>query len=407
MNREEIEKKIDKMQSLEERQILKELLQQVLDGVIQYQEKEYAKIKQSLCEEIPIQRNRYYIASAIIDKSQYYGGEWLYPVLEQDEEEKQIDWNKVKLSLQAGMEVRVGRVFAKIPMSLVRQWKAEAPEFFAVLQTTKRKLRAKVELRFTEDYMDKLEELENAFGRNGISWEPIHMSYFLRFFDLNLIECMEKMEKEEDIISLVPDYGEYQDCILEDQILLWNLRLEKRKAMGFPVPQLDQKKYKFSIPLDPGKTEYIVLLKDGEYVVRKEQQMEIYSENGSMHSWNCYVFEKKETNTLELQIPVLSNASRDVFSNRFAHGYEKPICTKAQLERMVQELQVENFLQLEDIKIITEKENKEKRMGEYSILQMQFSSVSQEKWLAADVMQYIGEAVQQQYYEFQVTTLFV
>lgn len=80
VNREEIEKKIDKMQSLEERQILKELLQQVLEEVIQYQEKEYAKIKQSLCEEIPIQRNRYYIASAILDKRQYYGGEWLYPV---------------------------------------------------------------------------------------------------------------------------------------------------------------------------------------------------------------------------------------------------------------------------------------------------------------------------------------
>lgn len=407
MNREEIEKKINKMQSLEERQILKELLQQVLEGVIQYQEKEYAKIKQSLCEEIPIQRNRYYIASAIIDKSQYYGGEWLYPVLEQDEEEKQIDWNKVKLSLQAGMEVRVGRVFAKIPMSLVRQWKAEAPEFFAVLQTTKRKLRAKVELRFAEDYIEKLEELENAFGRNGISWEPVHMSYFLRFFDLNLIECMGKMEKEEDIISLVPDYGEYQECILENQILLWNLRLEKRKAMGFPVPQFNQKKYKFSIPLDPKETEYVVLLKDGEYVVRKEQQMEIYSENGSMHNWSCYVFEKKETNTLELKAPVLSNASRDVFSTRFAHGHEKPICTKAQLERMVQELQVENFLQLEDIRIITKEENKENRMGERSILQLQFSSVSQEKWLDADVMQYIEKAVQEQYYEFQIKTMLV
>lgn len=407
MNREEIEKKIDKMQSLEERQILKELLQQVLEGVIQYQEKEYAKIKQSLCEEIPIQRNRYYIASAIIDKSQYYGGEWLYPVLEQDKEEKQIDWNKVKLSLQAGMEVRVGRVFAKIPMSLVRQWKAEAPEFFAVLQTTKRKLRAKVELRFAEDYMEKLEELENAFGRNGISWEPVHMSYFLRFFDLNLIECMGKMEKEEDIISLVPDYGEYQECILENQILLWNLRLEKRKAMGFPVPQFNQKKYKFSIPLDPKETEYVVLLKDGEYVVRKEQQMEIYSENGSMHNWSCYVFEKKETNTLELKAPVLSNASRDVFCNRFVHGQKKSICTKAQLERMVQELQVENFLRLEDIRIITKEENKENRMVERSILQLKFSSVSQEKWIDADVMQYIEKAVQEQYYEFQVTTMLV
>lgn len=407
MNREEIEKKINKMESLEQRQILKELLQQVLDEVIRYQKNEYAKLKQSLWEEMPIQRNRYYIASAIIEKSQYDGGEWLYPVLKQDEEEKQIDWNRVRLSLQAGMEVRVGRVFAKIPMSLVRQWKAEAPEFFAVLQTTKRKLRAKVELRFTEDYVKKLEELENAFGRNGISWEPVHMSYFLRFFDVNLIECMEKIEKQEEMISLVPDYGEYQDCILENQILLWNLRLEKRKAMGFPVPQFDQKKYKFSIPLELEETEYVVLLKDGEYVVRKEQQMEIYSENGSMHNWSCYVFEKKEANTLELKVPVLSNGSRDVFSNRFAHRQKKRVCTKAELERMLQELQVENFLQLEHITIITKEENKKKRMRERPILQLQFSSVSQEKWLNADIMQYIEKVAQEQYYEFQIETMLV
>ncbi|MBD5088235.1 MAG: hypothetical protein HDT30_05405 [Clostridiales bacterium] len=415
MERQIIEEKIERMASLEDKQVLKELLQQVLGEIVEYQKKEYEKIRSSLEEELLIKENEYPLLSAIVSREKYSTVDsWLHPVIEGDDKATKIDWSLVKLSLRAGMEANVGRVFLKMPLQEVKKMMEEQPEFPAVIHTSERDLRAKVELRFAEEYLDKLQEIKDAFGKNEISWRPILDAYFLRFFYLNIVECVDKIEDNEELLSMEPQYGEYQECILENHILLWNLDLQKRKTLGFPVPQMDQKKYRFSFEIEKAAEAYLVLLKEDEYVVRKEHKLEIYSPNSSMHDWKCYYFEKKQLYVSDITFPILDNTIRETFSNRMARYGGKIIRTKAELERVIQEIQVEEYLQLEGIKILDAKddmseadmivatENYNSMLSRKPVLLLQFSGRAKENWIEEDVMKYALEVVQDSYYEFQV-----
>lgn len=415
MERQFIEEKIEQMTSLEDKHILKELLQQVLGEIVEYQKKEYEKIRNSLEEELLIEENEYSLLSAIVSREKYSTVDsWLHPVIEGDDKPVKIDWSLVKLSLRAGMEANVGKVFLKLPLQEVKKMIEEPPEFPAVIHTSERDLQAKVELSFTGEYLDKLQEIKDAFGKNEIRWRPVIDAYFLRFFDLNIEECIDKIEDNEELLSMEPQYGKYQECILENHILLWNLDLQKRKTMGFPVPQMDQKKYRFSFEIEKEAGAYLVLLQEDEYVVRKEHKLEIYSPNSSMHDWQCYNFEKKQLYVSAISLPILDNTIRETFSNRMARFTGNTIRTKAEIERMMQELQLEKYLQLDGMKILDAKEdmpetdtiivteNYNSMLSRKPVLMLQFSGRAKESWLEADVMKYILEVVQNSYYEFQV-----
>lgn len=412
MKKQDIERKIDEMSSLEDKAILKELLQQVLGDMLQYQEEQYSNIRKSLLDELTIKENEYALHVGIIDKSNYQDGvSWMYPVIEEERMVQIVDYSTVKMALQADIEVKVGTVFAKLALNKIDDWRKHIPEFTGKIITSNGKIRAVFRLEYNDMYEEAIANVKEQFERNCLVWKGIPMAYSKRFFDVILVTTEFLIQNDETIINIVPDFKEYQDSLMQNQMMLWNMRTIGKKIMGFPVPLKNHQKYKFTLELLENEKNCIVELKEDEYVVHKEKGIEIFSEDSNMREWRCSVVEKEKIQVLQLSAPSLTNKRKDDFCDRHIGNNVQNIKTKAEMIRMISSLQVEAYIELIDIRVLYElpenqkyyySENYDNKIKGREILLLIFRGTEYEGWIAEDILLYVLENMQMKYYEFQV-----
>lgn len=385
--KEEIKNKIRNVKSLEDKEILLELFEQVFEDLIDYQEEKNKQLREQLTEELEIRQNDYVVATTLLSKNEWMESLDYEPVLLEELQEQVTDWERVKVSLQANLVVKIGKVFAKVSKDINNLWKENPPEFDGVMVTSKRRVPVKICLRNDERYWEIKDNVEQAFFKNGINCRRIPELYFSRFYEVCITECSYAIYDDEAIKSIEIDYGLYSENVLEDKLLVWNLKAMEKKVMGFPVPQYEQKKYQFMIECDRENELYVVLLDQEEYAVHKNKSIDIYSDDGNMRNWHCYKICEQDRMKPLREYPVVSNYYREDFCDRFAAQYLTTVATKGEWNRMVQQMEVERYITLENIK----KNKSEKNEMQ---IRLEFASTGEETWLIQDLVEYVEKNLQ-------------
>lgn len=402
MDNREIIQKIEEMESVEDKKVLKELLQKVLMGVMEYQKEQNENLRKSLEEEIPFEQNNWPIYSLAADRTEYHAQKcWLQPVLEQEEQELQTDWDMVKMCVMAHQKVVIDKIFLKADTGKIQEITEKEQQFPALLVTDKRKIAAKIILRKYTGYLEKIEELQQTFRKNKIPWNPLNMAYFHKFAEIVLTKCYGVLQKEEQLQGIEIDYGEMEPYILKNRILLWNLIPDTCKSTGFPIPQDKQMQYKFIIRQEPSKGRFLLKLnQNDEYLIRKRKQIEVISRESGIHEWHIYDMGIREVLTWEPDMPLLDNRNTENFANRYAENFTPVIYTRAEMERKIQSLHMERYVQLEEISIKDLADRAFSKKPKQTII-LSFRSMGEEQWLEGDIISYIVAVMEQHFLEYE------
>lgn len=416
MKKEEIRKRLQQIENLEEKKLLNEILDQVILETMNYQEKIIDTLKKEMKEEI--EEEAYPIYTTILPRGEYIArGSWLYPVIPEDLEEQEIDYQLLKNCILCRQKVRIEKIFLACDYLKIEQAVKKERFFKGILTTDKQQLEIIVKLEKNKEYNEKRKDMYEIFLMNQIPWETVNSGYFEKYMDVILVKCNGNIKEKEKIIAIEINYEELENCVEKNLIPIWNWVPTTLKGKSFPIPMKDHINFKYEINIE-NKGRYLVVLEkeNNTYLIRKEEKLEIISNQSAIKEWQAYEITTPRETLYDITYPYMTNQIKESFTNAYQRKYNRSIRTRAEIERKVFSYQVADYIRWERVQIKTGKEQQE--IETYSMnpfpgeelhqpqkekyLCLEFSKRPSWEFLQRDMVSFLVTVLQEYFYEYQV-----
>jgi hypothetical protein len=209
---------------------------------------------------------------------------------------------------------------------------------------------AKVALRYSEKYLQKLQSLYFTFSENELPWATVNGIYFYKFLD---VFCEKDIQQEiGKIESFDIDFGPNEKHISYDKVLLWNVN-----PVSAPVAECEARPAYNAIQFE--HTIKNLQLDEHRYIVcpfgerftcfRRGPKMFVRTYTSQLEQINLLRIIGGEDAESPLFLPPKSNRKKVSLINTLARGRYIP--TRGEAERIVYSLSEANLL-LTDIKVL-------------------------------------------------------
>lgn len=413
--------RLSKMEDLEQRKVLKNILAGFFSNLIDYQEVSNRNLEERVFGEIEDIERKYDVYVTVCHKNDVDPvDDFLYPVFSEDTEEKKIDLGEIAKKISFKEEAFLFTVFMKCSNNEIDKLKKGQKHYKGTILTDKREYSITVRLGQSRKYTDEIEKLYNVFQKNSIPWKSINNPYANKFFDVYITDFDGFSSEGEEIKRISLNLEEYEKYKVADLVLLWNIERMRLKTEGFPMPAIDRVNYEHEISLKSYGEDNGFLVDDDESKIRsimyRKDDVVIISPQERAGEWNILKItrssgsENVRKNTYEL----VSNSRRNSFINKYAKRYASLVRTKGEIERIVNSFEVSKYVRLEDIEIKPSKSEKAStydinsfiiddiRVGnDKKVMSLKFRSDNGEYYLIDDFLSFIVSEVQMYFPEYE------
>lgn len=416
-----IYEKLNDINDLNDRVILKNVLNSVFTSLEQYSEDRFNDLEKRVFDEIQYLEEKYNIYSTIIDRKHIdVTNEILFPMVEEDVEEKVYDVKTIIDNLNNNVFSKMFNIFLKCNYSTFKQFISDNSEIMGTIETNKKIHKGYFKVKKNTQYKEKINILYRCFINNNIMWKTVNMPYINKIAEIQLINCEDKIDIDEEIIKINIDFGDYSKYIKYDMVPLWNIKEIKMKCSGFPMPCIDKINYEHIIPIkkEGEKNGYLVNLDEEnmDYVTIKNNYITITSKIAVSSPWLVYkIVNYKEDNNKKENYEIMSNYKNVNFSNRFLFNNRYVIKTKNEISKVINSFEVSKHLKFIDLKIeeIKFEEDRETydandfiidEIREDNIkksLVLYFEAKNQEYYLNNDILSFLVSEIQIIYPEYK------
>ena len=422
MEKEQILQRLNQIDDLEEKKLLREILNQVISETIDYQEQLIETVKKELKEEIQGENRRHAIYTTVLPRKQYIPKDsWLFPVLPEETKEQKIDFHFLKKCILSRQKIRIEKIFLSCDYLQINQAVKKDRFFRGILTTEKQQLEIVVKLERNKKYQKELEKMYQVFLMNQIPWETVNCAYFEKYMDVILIKCNGKLKEGEEIQDIVIDYEEYETYVEKDMIPLWNWVPVMLKGSSFPVPMEDHVNYKHQIRIPSGKQNNYFLSTENQctvYPIRKEEGLEVISYQSNMKEWMAYEITLPEETLYDISYPLITNQVTEHFSTGYQNKFGRNIRTHAEIERKILSYITSQYVKWEGFQIKEQEAVKEQEIETYNMNQFQEENLHQPEkgkylclefsqkgswgFLQRDIISFLVTVLQEYFYEYKV-----
>lgn len=412
-----IKREISQIHSLEERVVFKDVVEQVFLSLYETNREMYQELEKRVMNDLAFDIGRYRIVTGVVEREYVdQSHHLLAPMREEDLEKRQC-------SVQEGLEkiaeegsclldtffiecdyLKILRLLEKGRIGgTVITGRGEYPVDFLVKRN--------------ESYIGEVAHLYQVFIRNGIAWQTVNMPYLYKFIDLHLVGMPEGIGKEDKIVGIKPDFGEFASYVRSSYLPVWNIRKLTVGSIGFPVPCEDHKNFEHTVSIREYGNEHIYLVDDGEglYSVRREEnRLMVMGGYPEARKWQIYMIRCGQNRKFErFTFPLMTNLRRDEFLERFSRRQNVRVRTKAELERFVKGYGMEEYVGYEGCEL---KEGEGEQGETYSMngfildeirernykkrLVLKFRGKDRHEFLHRDIMSFLTSEVQLLYGEY-------
>lgn len=352
--------RLNKIEDLEQRKILKNIMQGVFTNLIDYEENVFKDIEARVFNEIEDIGKKYDIYITICDKNKVDPvDEFLHPIFKEDIEDKKYDIKEMLQKLKNKEKVKLATVFINSSYITIKELIHNERSYEGKLITDKGIHKIEIKLEQNKKYMKEIEKLYDIFQSNSLSWRTINNPYANKFFDVALIKC-EEITEEEEIKEISLNLEEYEKYKMIDIVPLWNIERVNLKSSGFPVPAIDKVNFEHLLSLkklgvDNG---YLVDAKEEvSYIKRTENELTIVSPKEKAGSWKIFKIVQPQLEEIrKCEYRLVSNSRIDGFINRFSQKQASIIRTRGEINRIINSFEVSKDFELMAIEIEDEKE---------------------------------------------------
>jgi len=415
-----IRNEIRSVSSLEERIILKELMEGVFLSLYETNEQMYRQLEDRIMDELAYDVNQYLIKTGIVERDYLDPTHHFMTVMREE------DWKQGKASVK---EVRqkiaedgrcfLGTVFLKCDVLDIRKLLGRQDLISGMIKTGQN-YEVSLSLEQNRHYLGKIEQLYHLFNKNGIPWQTVNCPYLFKLIDVYIMKLPEECQEKETIQSFSIDLGEWTSSVCYDLIPIWNVWQFKLNSIGFPAAYKDHKSYEHEISIDDYGEEYVYLVDGGSGVtsVRQNgQKILLMSPTKKTQGWDVYSIRGgQEGRTSNYSYPVMENLRVDGFAERFQRKTGQIVKTKMELERFILGFGLEDYLEYIDCRILENQEfltetytmnfflkdeiRADKRQQQL-LLMFRPQDTGKTSWLLRDIMSFIVSEVQGLYPEYE------
>lgn len=352
-----IEKRLREIEDVDERKFAKEVLLEGLGRVIQCTEQKYGELERRVRDEIRMDGNRYETVMTIVKRDVYDPANGtLYPVDAMD-----LEKNRTMDAQEEG-EVYAGTIYLELSESGMEAFEREKT-FPGTVRTEAGEVETLFYIRPAKRYRQAVEGLYHIFLDNHIPWETVNTGYLDRFYDIWMCAPEEKGERmpvQPQPEAVTIHFGAFEAYVRYDMIPLWNMEWLEFDSEDFMLPALDGICYEHAFSLDNREE------KDGYLVCSNEDIMEIRHEAGriivksgkeTFEDWKVlHMIQGKIVQSLDYSADLLTNRRKDSFGRRSLEESGVRLMTRAGLMRRLMELDVETWIEPEEIRVCDKEE---------------------------------------------------
>ncbi|MEB2280708.1 normocyte-binding protein [Lysinibacillus xylanilyticus] len=411
--------RLRKIEDLEQRQLLKDIVSGVFVNLIDYQNDMNNRLEERIFNEMDDVENRFDIYVTLSSKEDVDPiHECLFPMRPADLESKSINIKKMLEAFKNKESAELFTLFLECDSMQIQQLLAKQRLFSGKLVTTDGQVEIKVSLTQNTDYLQEINKLYPLFQINGLPWKTINHPFVYKFFNINLVDCP-PLDENAEITEIIVDLEEYEDKKRLNMVPLWNIERHEVKNVGFPIPAIDKVNYEHVLSIRKIGNEHGYLVETDEdnvrYVKRSDNELTIVSPRDKSGVWQLIKIAKMEDEKIgKLHYELVSNRRIEHFIHKFANKYTATVKTKGEITRMINSFEAANSFELVDIEIVdaysgtsfTHSVNTflTEMIGENNhkkTMLLKFKADEERNFIANDILSFLVSEVQRHFFEYE------
>lgn len=360
-----IRDRLNKMEDLEQRRVLKNLMTGVFLNLVEYQEELNRQIEQRVFDEVENQEAKYELHITLIDREDYDPiHEFLRPMLYSDLNNQMLDITGVAELVRNGGEIPLFSLFLEMETKQIWELISSQRIFKGTMVTNAGTYPLFFKLKQNLSYVNEIEKLYQSFMLNGMNWRTVNLPYIYKFVDCVLVGGEGEPALHEEIKEIVVSLEEYDVFKRSGVIPLWNLERISQRNTGFPMPAIDRINFEHTLSLRQEGAQHGYLVDASEadvrYILRSEDRLVIVTPRNESGEWGLVkIIKPSMTNLTHFPYPVFSNRRNEQFTVRLAENRGRIIRSKAEILRIVHSLEASEGIELVDIEIREPSKNSE------------------------------------------------
>lgn len=354
--KEKIAAKLNRMTNLKDRQILKDVLNDVFFNLYEHSQTMYQQLEDRVrFEEMSAASAAYDVYTTVVSRQNFDPVHYfLRPMQAADLEEKQ--YNLAELLTSDKVNEPMLQVFFSCTYNQFISLLKERRIFHGTITTDQETIAAEFVLQEDLRYITQIKQLYETFLNNNIPWKTINNPYAFRFAEVMLKSCARSLKIDETIVEIKVDFAEYNQYAHYDMIPLWNIETLNIKSTGFPLPCEDRINFEHMLPLEGIGIEHGYLVtfqnKNISYIRRTKQAIVIVAPIELKDVWDILrIIQPTAGKTDTYVYPLLSNEKRQSFSDILAQKSLRVIRTEAEIRRLLSSFAVSENIKLSHIEI--------------------------------------------------------
>ena len=357
--RDYISQRLNAMQSVEEKNILRECMEKIFIPLYDHVENEYTTIERRVRDEIALDISLFTIWTTIMPREKADGGcPYLFPIDENDLRRRTPDLSEIQSGLKSGNEINVGTVFLEADYIDCKQLGSNREVFSGKLLSDGREYSIGVRLRPTKKYQSRIESLYKLFISNAVPWQTINAPYLFKMFDVYVVRLDSAAPQSGAVENIAVDYGSYASKMQEGFIPVWNIQKRRIQSEDFPLAAIDKINYEYHFDLQKygEKHGYLADYESADIAsVQRENSMFVVTSPSSKGLvWDMYQITKKEDYTTDQFDYILAgNEQQDSFAGRMISSYGVMIKTKGELLRLLSSYAASEYVQLDSFEVVS------------------------------------------------------
>lgn len=419
--KEVMKNKLSKIQELEDRRLLKDILNYSFAELIDYCDSSYDRLTKNVYDQIEGEEKSYKIYTTIIEADQYDPiDQFMFPMREDDlKEENQLTDTILNTLREKGTAI-IGRTFLQCDYIELRNILEKGTQYQGEIVTETGSFPVTITLQKSEAYTSCISELYFDFLANGLEWTSVNAPYIQKYVDFVITGC-EGLPSGEEVEKVKVHLGEAEEFRHDNMIPVWNLQPVELQSTNFPIPTQDNIHYQHKITLSEKNVSYNHIVRFGRenkydgYCVRDSESVSIILNLDTIDYWPAYFIKEKDEEVIyDYPYPLITNGCHDTFMVHYVKKQSKTIRTKAELMRKMLSYETSSVLKIKDITFLepqTEWESETYSLNPFieedirkdirkQIMLVDFE-VANKNYMTRDIMSFLLSEVQSYFPEYK------
>lgn len=248
--REYVTQQLNNMDSVQEKDMLRDILEQIFIPLYNHTEEQYDKLETRIKDEMPLITSSYVVWNTLMNRSNAKGGcPYMFPMLNKDLQMPEIEVGELLDKLREEGEIRLDSVFVQADYLECREIENSREIYNGTIKVHNDEIQVGIRLKLSKRYTKCIENLYKLFIANGIPWQTVNSPYIFKMFDVMMVRVnadnLEKYATKESplVSSYSVSFGKHDQYLHKGIIPVWNVTMLNLKSEDFPLAALDKVNY--------------------------------------------------------------------------------------------------------------------------------------------------------------------